>query len=234
MAFPKLASHFFPLVLPISGRRIEYRGFTTREESALLMAKKVGSSKAHNDAIANVVKIVTDGAIDPTKDSVVDVLFAFLLSRARAVGEISVLTLECPECGKDATVSVDLSKIEVAVPEQKKTSFSLGDSEDGEIFVDLKNLSFTEFSDAQDSETPDIDIFRACVKRMRTDETTIDHASATLADWTELYLSMPLDRRHEIEGFFALKPSAKATAVGKCDACGSQISREITRLSDFL
>jgi hypothetical protein len=234
MAFPKLASHHHPLKLPVAGRMVTYRGFTVREENALLLAKKVGTAKAHNEAIAQIVKTVTEGKVDPVRDAVIDVLYTFLMSRARAVGEVSVVTIRCDACGnEDVTATVDLSKIEVQVPDRPTSIFTIGDSEEGELKVELRDLSFDQFALAQDADEPDLTIFKSCVKRMFGEESSIDVESATIEDWRDLYYSMESERLRQIETFFSAKPSAKAHAIGKC-SCGKTLDRELVRISDFL
>lgn len=234
MSFPKLKTHQHSLTLPVGKRKIQYRGWTAREENFLLIAKKAGTEKAQAEAVASIVSAVTDGKVDPATDAVVDVLFTFLMSRARGVGELAQISFACG-CGEDGEVpaTVNLSAVTVTCPDQNKI-FKVGDSDDGEIHVELKNLSFDDYASAAEAEHPDSHVFRKCVARMYSDEGSIDIESITDAEWREFYFDIPTDNLREIEKFFENRPSAKSTAVGVCKSCGKERTKEIVGLSDFM
>ena len=97
MALPKLTTPEYTLVVPSTGKEIKYRPFLVKEEKVLLIAMEGEDEKQINNAVMNLVKECTFGAICNLKTPVFDVEYIFLKIRSKSVGETVTLSILCPD-----------------------------------------------------------------------------------------------------------------------------------------
>lgn len=234
MALPKVQSNFYSVELPIAKRKVKYRPFLVAERNRLLVAKQLDSEEAIAEAISEIVRLVTDGAVDTSRDSFVDAVYVFMLSRARAVAETSNIFFACG-CSEEGKVSatVKVSDINVEVPEVEK-DISLGQGPGGsELRITLKTMSFDAFIAAKNDLKGDIILLKSSIERMYDDDTVYDMSQATDEEWEDWYVNLPSNAYDAIKGFLKNPPKAKLKATGKCDKCGKQITRTLEGLRNF-
>jgi hypothetical protein len=115
-------------VLPVSGRKIEYRPFIVKEEKILLMASESKDEKTINSAIREVVSACTNGAVDVFKLPLVDMEYLFLQLRSHSVGETVKPNIKCSKCELATEVEVNIREIQpTADPDHKKIIPIVGD-----------------------------------------------------------------------------------------------------------
>lgn len=242
---PKLASNFYKVKLPVSKRDVKYRPWLQGEEVRLLKAKGVSAQLDEQgkkeeaeqviaEAISEIAGIVSNGSVDGDKDSYVDVLYIFMLSRARAVGEASDITFPC-DCDKKGVVraKANVANIKVTMPDVE-TDFSIGADDNGnDVRVTLGSLSFMDFNDAQKSKD-DMVVIRRCIKKLYTDETSYDLDSESEESWMQWYYTLPTSAYAKIEAFIANPPVATCKADGICDKCKKQVSTTLSGMGNFL
>lgn len=98
-------------VIPSTGKKFKYRGYSAGEEQALLVAKE---SKEIQTILANVKSMIskcTFGEVDPDNIAAFDIEYILLMMRAKSVGEVIDLTLLCNECGKENDTVLNVTDI---------------------------------------------------------------------------------------------------------------------------
>ena len=119
MALPKLGIPYYTLEL-ISGKTIQYRPFTVREEKALLLANESKDKSGVSNAIRNTLNACIKTEEGEEKVLVenlpmFDVELLFLHIRMASVGEMSEFNYTCSECEGSPVVKtkLDLRQIKV-------------------------------------------------------------------------------------------------------------------------
>ena len=144
MALPKLTTPTYELEVPSTDEKVKYRPFLVKEEKILLMAMESGENKDIVQAVKDIVSECTFGKLDLGTMPMFDVEYIFLNIRSKSVGEISKLSLLCPDDKKTyAPVEIDLSKVKVQVGNDHTNKIEL--SEDMGMIMTYPSIdSFTE------------------------------------------------------------------------------------------
>ena len=132
MALPKLTTPEYTLVVPSTGKEIKYRPFLVKEEKILLIAMEGEDEKQINNAVMNLVKECTFGAISDLKTPVFDVEYIFLKIRSKSVGEIITLSILCPDDEKTrVSYKLNLDEVEVQMSDDHTNIVELTDEIEG-------------------------------------------------------------------------------------------------------
>lgn len=103
-------SVYYEATLPSSGKAVQFRPFTVKEEKALLTAQE---SEVVSTMIATLNKVVQDCIIKCPPMSTFDVEYMFLKIRGKSVGEDSQIIVKCVHCGASNHVKVNLNDVKV-------------------------------------------------------------------------------------------------------------------------
>lgn len=229
----KLKAQSREVALPVSGRKVKIRPYTVGEEMALFLSKESNDPKAIADSIGNIVDSITDGKIDPAKDSYIDVIYAYMIGKAISAGEISKVKYSCG-CGGEGTVQaeIDVSKIKTEVP--KRAEKIVLDAEGGDVTFNLRPIPFDAFVNTDGTMHASAKLFRECVVSI-VDESgeKIDHENATDDEWNEFYSSFPAPAMRKIVAIFETEPRAWIDVVGKCAKCGKDVPQTFEGLGNF-
>lgn len=231
----KLRPKTFDLELPISKKKVKYRAWTTGEEKHLLMAKEAKSVSAFGTAMGEIVSLVTDGAVDPAKESHIDVLYVYMMARSRSNNPMTTVVAGC-NCDREVEVkyTIDLSDVQVVHSEAKSKQIVIGESEEGDdVYVDMRPLSFEAFINLDSSSDPDSKIVRTCIERLYTEDDVIDIELMTDKDWDEFYYALPKPAFIELTKFFDNPPRAFIEGKGKCSECGNEVTKRFEGVSNF-
>lgn len=131
MSLPIIDTYAFPVTLPSSGKTVAMRPYLVREEKILLMAQESNNYDDQIEAIAQIVKNCTDGAVDPTTAPYFDIEYLLLQLRARSVGEVATPFYIChnkindAECGHQTPIQIKLTDVPVVGLDQPKDKFIL-------------------------------------------------------------------------------------------------------------
>ncbi len=132
-------------VLPISGRKIEFRPFIVKEEKILLMASETKDEKTINSAVREVVLSCTSGEVDVFKLPIVDMEYLFLQLRTHSVGETVKPHIKCTKCEIPNEVEINIKEIVPETdPNHKKVIPIVGD-----ISVQMKYPTLNDIGDIQ-------------------------------------------------------------------------------------
>lgn len=241
MGAPKITTPEFRGTMPVSGKVYRYRPYLVGEEKSLLAAKGSKDTNTMLDEMRRVVRECTFRELDPTKESVVDVIYAFLLIRARAVGEVAKIAFPCG-CGREEETTVeaeiDLTNLEVDVPERDSV-IELGTNEDGDVVeMVLSPMTFDGYTAsitaAKKGGSSDVEALRLCTVDVRVkDGDSFDPESWTESEWTTFHDGLPGDVFRRITKFFSLAPKISLEVSGRCETCRKTVTKRIEDPRNF-
>lgn len=129
MNLPIIDTYAFPITVPSTGKSITMRPYLVREEKILLMAQESDNQADQIEAIAQVIKNCTNGAVDPAIAPYFDIEYLLLHLRARSVGEIASPLYICnnkidgKDCKHQTPVNIKLTDVPVVGLDQAKEKF---------------------------------------------------------------------------------------------------------------
>jgi len=97
--------------LPISKQEVFYKPITTKQQSAMLKAMEAKDVKLIEKVLDNIISVNTVDEIDVMNMTMVDRKSLLINMVTQSIGDKFDLSLECPECGKNQKMKIDLTKI---------------------------------------------------------------------------------------------------------------------------
>ena len=108
MALPKLETPSYELILPSTGEKIKYRPFLVKEYKILLTGLESDNEEIHR-IISELVDVCTYNKLKILELSNFDIEYIFLNMRAKSIGEIANLTLQCNSCENKINFELDIT-----------------------------------------------------------------------------------------------------------------------------
>jgi len=215
MPLPKIATPTYELVLPSTGKTINYRPFLVKEEKLLVLALESEDNKQITTAIKAVIKscISTKGIKVETLPTF-DIEFLFLNIRGKSVGEELEVNIICPDDKTtEVPVTIDLDDIGVQKNDDHTNQIKI----DSSIMMEMKYPSLDQFIknnfDFNDKNAMDqsFDLIATCIDKIYTEDEVWSTADCTKKEVKEFLESMNSSQFKEIETFFETMPKLKHT-----------------------
>ena len=235
MALPKLTTPTYELEVPSTDEKVKYRPFLVKEEKILLMAMESGENKDIVQAVKDIVSECTFGKLDLGTMPMFDVEYIFLNIRAKSVGEISKLSLLCPDDKKTyAPVEIDLSKIKVQVGDEHTNKIELSDDM-GMIMTYPTIDSFSKSGMTTINASNMLDVIGTCVLQIYEEkgEKVYEAKDQTKKELTEFIESMNTSQFKQIQKFFDTMPKLKHEITVKNPKTKKESKIILTGLNDF-
>jgi hypothetical protein len=235
MALPKLTTPTYELEVPSTDEKIKYRPFLVKEEKILLMAMESGENKDIVQAVKDIVTECTFGKLNLGVLPMFDVEYIFLSIRSKSVGEITKLSLLCPDDKKThATVEIDLSQVKVQVDEAHTNKIELTD-EMGMIMTYPTIDSFTESGIQTITASNMLDVISSCVLQIYEEkgEKVYEAKDQTKKELTEFIESMNTGQFKKLQNFFDTMPKLKHEVTVKNPKTKKESKITLTGLNDF-
>lgn len=205
-------------VLPVSGRKIEYRPFIVKEEKILLMASESKDEKTINTAIRDVVSACTNGAVDVFKLPLVDMEYLFLQLRSHSVGETTKPQIKCSKCDMPTEVEINLKEIHpVTNPEHKKIIPIVGD-----ISVVMRYPTVDDMRDIGDESDIEkaLDLLVKSIDKVYQGEKIYNAAEMDPKEVREFIEEMTQEQFKKLFSFVETMPKLEKHIQFKCKHCG--------------
>jgi|TARA_R110000782_G_scaffold10515_3_gene32811 hypothetical protein len=208
MALPVLNTPKYNLVLPSTGREIEFRPFLMKEQKILMLAQQSESSKMISKSTMDIIKACTFDTVNE-KNPLFDIEYVFLNIRAKSVGETVSLTMTCPDDKKTkVTVDVNLEEIQVQITKNHSTDINIGDGI--KMVMGYPTIKDIDFSTKDDPDAA-FKVIRACVKEIHNgDEISkrSDFSDKELDEFMDSFNSVQFEKTME---FFNTMPKLRHT-----------------------
>ena len=235
MALPKLTTPTYELEVPSTDEKIKYRPFLVREEKILLMAMESGENKDIVQAIKDIVSACTFDKLDLGKLPMFDIEYIFLNIRAKSIGEISKISILCPDDKKTyAEVDINLSDVEVQVGKDHTNKIEL--SEDMGMIMTYPTIdSFTESGITSITASNMLDVIGGSVLQIyeAKGEKVYEAKDQTKKELTEFIESMNTEQFKKVQAFFDTMPKLKHDVKVKNPKTKKESKITLTGLNDF-
>jgi hypothetical protein len=235
MALPKLTTPTYELEIPSTDEKVKYRPFLVKEEKILLMAMESGENKDIIQAVKDIVSECTFNKLNLGTLPMFDVEFIFLNIRAKSIGEISKISLLCPDDKKTYTeVDIDLSKVRVQVGDEHTNKIELSD-EMGMIMTYPTIDSFGETGIATITASNMLDVIGSCVLQIYEEkgEKVYEAKDQTKKELTEFIESMNTKQFKKLQAFFDTMPKLKHDVKIKNPKTKKESKITLQGLNDF-
>ena len=211
MALPKLTTPTYELEVPSTDEKIKYRPFLVKEEKILLIAMESGEQESIVAAIKDIVTECTFGKVDLGSIPMFDVEYIFLQIRAKSVGEVSQLSLLCPDDKTTyAKIEVDLSEVMVQVDKGHNPKIELTD-EMGLIMRYPTIDSFVENNISEITASNMVDVIASCILQIydKKGEEVFDAKDQSKKELVEFLEQLNSAQFKELQVFFDTMPKLK-------------------------
>lgn len=234
MALPKLNDvPKYELVIPSTGKSVNYRPYLVKEEKVLMIAFETGDQRQTLDAIVSTIKSCVQQELLDHELTSFDIEYMFTQIRSKAVGESATVLLSCSECKHQNERNIDISSIVVNVPEEKNNIIELTPSISVEMrypsYVDIKKTDFK-----QDELSLGFDLAANCIAAILTEEERVDTKDVNKKEILEFIESMTQDQFKKIGKFLESMPALMHTDKFDCEKCGESNSVTLKGMQDFL
>ena len=246
MSFPKIDQPIFTIELPVSGEKVKFRPYLSKEEKILMMAVESAEEDTMIEAIKQIINNCALTEIDVDKMAIIDLEYFFLNLRARSAGEKPTARFRCRnivetnevdetggkaltgECGNIMEIEFNLLDVKPTIPDRSRSVIMLTDK----IGVKMK---YPQFGMAKKINKTKIDtssfqllydMIGDCIDMIFEGE-AIYKVTPDNKDELQAFLDS-LDRKQisKIEEFFDEMPELKHTIKTTCSKCN--LKHEIT------
>jgi hypothetical protein len=182
-----------------------------KEEKILLIALESGKNEDIINAVKEIVTECTFGKVDLGSIPMFDVEYIFLQIRAKSVGEVSQLSLLCPDDKTTyAKIEVDLSEVMVQVDKGHNPKIELTD-EMGLIMRYPTIDSFVENNISEITASNMVDVIASCVLQIydKKGEEVFDAKDQSKKELVEFLEQLNSAQFKELQVFFDTMPKLK-------------------------
>lgn len=233
MSLPIIASPKYTITIPSTGNVVEYRPFLVKEEKVLLLAQESNDHGQIMNAIKDVIKACTYGAVDPDSLASYDLEYIFIKLRAKSVGETSTVGIKCSECEKTNSVVINLDDIEVSA-KLENTKIQLTDT----IGINMKAISVKDIarisSKKNQSQSDQLnDTIIACISSIYDGVKIFPKENSTREELISFIDSLSRQHMQKIESFIQNLPKVEHTVEFECEHCKAKNTHTIRGVQSF-
>ena len=224
----------YEMVIPSTKKKVRYRPFLVKEQKVLLLAYESKDRRGIVRSILDTIESCVEEKIDVYKLATFDVDYMFSQIRAKSVGEVVHLNIDCSKCEVKNEASLNLDKIEVDVKKQDMI-VKLTDTislkfkyPDYNYFIN-DNKFFTNESDIDSV----LDIIISCLDSIQTNDENLSIADEPREEVQRFIESLTADQFEKVKDFINTIPKLTHQIKFKCINCGEENTRIVEGLEDF-
>ena len=228
MTLPKLQTPTYELILPSTGEKIKFRPFLVKEYKILLTTLD-SENEEINRVVTELVDACTFNKLKIDTLANFDIEYIFLNIRAKSIGEITNLLLNCNNCDNQISFDLNLTKAEVEKTPDHTAKINLTDK----IIIEMRYPRFDEMIDIYQNFKSDriVELLSTCIKAVYTEDTIYD--DYTKEELLEFVNSFSKDQFEMIENFFLTMPKLVQHIEQNCDKCGALNEIKLEGLQNF-
>lgn len=237
MGLPTLAIKTEKVKLPVSGKSIEIRPFTVKEQKGMLLAIDNAKNKEKREKIQSLLTdfsqlvqscIVND--VDLTDLTITDFLFVVMTVRSISVGETTRMLFNC-SCGSQVEFDFDLNNI-TCTNKKKKYEQTLQIDENISITLDILTLKDIMSIEGSTDEEIVLQTIGKSIKKISDSETVYPTKDVESSELMEFVYNLPVSSVNQIKKILDKFP----TLVYKQDILcpdGKKEKLEVVDIQDF-
>jgi hypothetical protein len=239
MALPMNSTPTYNLVIPSTKKSVKYRPFLVKEEKSILIAQQSEDIVVMVDTLKDVIRSCILDKIDPESLATFDLEYIFTQIRAKSVGEIVELYFPCDvDHGEQndkakVKISIDLTKIEVEVPEGHSNKIELFD----DVGIIMKYPTIELMTQLENTDSDDIDnifnIVASCIDVIYEGD-KIHYAKETKKqELLDFLYNLNSAQFVKVQNFFASIPRIKKEVEYDCPICGLHHKKTLEGMQSF-
>ena len=231
MALPKLNAPIYNLVIPSTGKEINYRPYLVREEKLLLIAMESEDIKQIETALLNIIQACVDDT-EVNKLTRFDVEYIFSKLRSKSVGETSELMVKCEECEAENKVLINIDG--VLVTDKPDTKIELADST-GIImkFPNMKDYKDIENLETESSVEALFNVVVSSIESIYQGEDLFPADAHTKKELHDFVDSLNTTQFKLIQNFIEKSPQAYINVKFQCEACNHNHDNDLKGMANF-
>jgi hypothetical protein len=228
MALPKLETPSYELILPSSGEKITFRPFLVKEYKILLTTLDAENAEI-NRVVTELVNACTFNKLKIDTLANFDVEYIFLNIRAKSIGEITNLLLNCNNCDNQISLDLNLTNATVEKSPDHNPRINITDN----IIIEMRYPKFEEMISIYQNFKSDIivEMLSSCIKAVYTEDKIYD--DYTKEELLEFVNSFSKSQFEMIENFFLTMPKLVQRIEQDCDKCGTHNTMTLEGLQNF-
>jgi hypothetical protein len=158
-----------------------------------------------------------------------DIEYIFLNIRAKSIGEITNLLLNCNNCDNQISFDLNLTKAQVEKSPEHSSKINLTDK----IIIEMRYPKFDEMIDIYQNFKSDriVELLSTCIKAVYTEDTVYEEY--TKEELLEFVNSFSKDQFEMIENFFLTMPKLVQNIEQDCNKCGAHNELKLEGLQNF-
>lgn len=245
MALPKIQVPIFELILPSTGKGVQYRPFLVKEQKILLMASESEDQKEMLRAIKQIVNNCAVDEIDVEQMPVFDLEYFFTRLRAKSVSEEVDLNLSHPTgfnskgdpCS--GVTNLKLNLLDVEVEKQIKHIDKIVLDEATGIGVKLKYPTGKFMAEGIEGidEKNQIEIASEalieCIEYIFDKDNVYKKEDSTKEEMLEFLENLSQDQFKKLSDFFETMPKLKHTIKWTCSSCKCEDEVTLEGMANF-
>jgi hypothetical protein len=209
----------FTSIVPSTGKKFKFRGYSAGEEQALLVSKESGDTETIMNNTKEVISKCTFGEVDPDKITSFDIEYILLQLRAKAVGELIELNLTCKntECKKNNEATINIHDIKAPAVEKDANIIKLNDA------VTLV-MKYAGFEVLEALTKPGVDVFKiiaSLITQVVKGDDVIETSELDPEEVIRFVKGMNSKVIKKISNFIYTTPAVVHTLKVKCMHCGN-------------
>jgi len=227
MALPALDVHTYELVLPSTGVKVKYRPFLVKEYKILLTALETDVQEISR-IVLELVDACTFNKLDINKLAHFDVEYLFLQLRAKSIGEIANLNINC-DCGAKINFELNLNNAIIDKIESHNNKIMITDN----IGVIMRYPKFDELVDIYDNLKTEkvIEVVAKCIDKVFNQDEVFENLDQQ--ESIEFLNNFTKEQFDKLENFFSTMPKVKQKIDKNCNNCGKHHEYDIEGLQNF-
>ena len=238
MALPKIDVPIYDLILPSTGKKIQFRPFLVKEEKLLLMASLSKDEAEIKRTIKQIMNNCLIDNFDVDNAPIFDIEYIMLNLRIKSIGDVvknqyicnNVVNEETEQvCGNEFTIDIKLTDIEIKKEEVKDEIWLTSD-----VGVKMRWPRFTTLrkKDTQNSAY-DYDIIADCIEYIFDKEQTYKLKEQTKQEIETFFDGLNKEQFDKIINYLEKTPKFEIHKHHKCSKCGYDHNIYIKDLTSF-
>ena len=228
MPLPKLETPVYELILPSTGEKISFRPFLVKEYKILLTALESDTEEVTR-IVTELVDVCTFNKLKINKLANFDIEYIFLNMRAKSIGEISNLSLQCKNCDNKISIQMDLTQAKIEKSSKHMSKIQLTDT----IILEMRYPKFEEMVQIYENFKSEkiVNVLSACIKSVYTNDKVYDeYTDEELLEFVNSFSKSQFDM---LENFFLTMPKLVQEIEQDCNVCGAHNELKIEGIQNF-
>ena len=218
-------------VLPVTGKKVEYRPFVVKEEKILMMAAESKDEATMTNAVREVISACTNGEIDVMKLPTIDMEYLFLQLRSHSVGETVKPNILCSKCQLPTEVDINLKDIKpTKSPDHNKTIRLVSD-----ISVQMKypTMEDVENLEGENDMERTINLLCCCIEKVYQGDTVYNASEMSTSEVRTFVDEMTQDQFKKVFSFLETMPKLEHQVKFTCKNCKHENETVLKGISSF-